>query len=95
MSDDIVTLRMKIEGDVQGVGFREFAIAEANARSLTGWVRNRSDGTLEIVCSGPQPIVEAFVGTCMRGPPSARVKNVELGPADAPDSIGFRRRPTV
>jgi acylphosphatase len=95
MSGDPTTLRMKIQGQVQGVGFREFAIAEANARSLTGWVRNRSDGTVEIVCSGPQPDVEAFVGTCMRGPPAARVRNVEMGPAEAPDAIGFRRRPTV
>jgi acylphosphatase len=95
MSDDVTTLRMKITGEVQGVGFREFAIAEANARSLSGWVRNRSDGTVEIVASGPTKTIEGFVGVCMRGPPAARVRNVEMGPADAPDAIGFKRRPTV
>jgi acylphosphatase len=97
MSDetDTTTLRLRIEGDVQGVGFREFAILEANARSLTGWVRNRSDRTVEIVASGPTKDIEGFVGACMRGPPSAKVRNVEMGPAEAPDSLGFRRRPTV
>jgi acylphosphatase len=95
MSDDLTTLRLKIIGEVHGVGFREFAIAEANARSLTGWVRNRSDGTVEIVASGPQKEIEAFVGICMRGPPSARVRNVEMGPAQVPDTLGFKRRPTV
>jgi acylphosphatase len=95
MSEDVVTMRMKIIGQVQGVGFREFAIAEANARSLIGWVRNRSDSTVEIVISGPQKEVEAFVGMCMRGPPGARVTNVEMGPAKVPDSIGFTQRPTV
>ena len=95
MSDDITTLKMKIFGDVQGVGFREFAIAEANARSLSGWVRNRSDNTLEIVASGPTKEIEAFVGRCMRGPPAARVRNVEMGPAERPDTLGFNRRPTV
>ena len=95
MADDITTLRLKVVGQVQGVGYREFAVIEANARSLIGWVRNRSDGTVEIVASGPTKEIEAFVGVCMRGPKSARVSNVELGPAEAPDSLGFKRRPTV
>jgi acylphosphatase len=95
MADDLTTLRLKIVGDVHGVGYREFAIIEANKRSLTGWVRNRSDGTVEVVASGPTKEIEAFVGQCMRGPPGARVKNVEMGPAEAPDTIGFKRRPTV
>src|ERR1041384_6571006 len=92
---DVTTLRLKIEGDVHGVGFREFAVIEASRRSLTGWVRNRSDRTVEIVASGPTKEIEAFVGLCMRAPRAARVKNVEMGPAEAPDELGFRRRPTL
>jgi acylphosphatase len=95
MSDDITSMRLRIMGAVHGVGFREFAISEANARSLAGWVRNRSDGTVEILASGPTKDIEAFVGACMRGPPAARVRNIEMGPAEAPDEPGFRRRPTV
>ena len=95
MSDDLTTLRLKVVGDVHGVGYREYAIIEANKRSLTGWVRNRSDGTVEIVASGPTKDIEAFVGACMRGPSEARVTNVEMGPAEGPDTLGFKRRPTV
>ena len=46
MSDDITTMNIRIEGEVQGCGFREFAVREANARKLKGWVRNRSDGSV-------------------------------------------------
>jgi acylphosphatase len=95
MSDDITSLRLRIQGEVQGVGFREFAVIEATARSLSGWVRNRSDGTVEIVASGATGEIEAFVGLCMRGPPSARVRDVEMAPAEPPGSADFRRRPTV
>jgi acylphosphatase len=94
-ADDLTTLQLKIKGQVQAVGFREFAIREANIRALTGWVRNRTDGTVEIVASGPTKEIEAFVGACMRGPPGARVTDVDMGPAEVPDSLGFKRRPTV
>ena len=49
MSDDLTTFRLRIKGDVQGVGFREWAIAEANARKLNGWVRNRGDGSVDFI----------------------------------------------
>lgn len=92
---DITTLRLKITGDVQGVGFREFAVREATARNITGWVRNRSDKSVEIVASAPTKTIEEFVGVCMRGPPPARVRNVEMAPADLPDRAGFSSRPTL
>lgn len=95
MSDDTVTMRMRVHGSVQGVGFRAFAVAEANARSLDGWVRNRSDGTLEILISGPTKTIEEFVGICMRGPAGARVTNLEMGPADMLGTSGFSQRPTL
>ena len=41
MTDEVITMNIRIEGDVQGVGFRDFAIREATARKLKGWVRNR------------------------------------------------------
>ena len=94
-ADDTTTLRLKITGEVQGVGYRDHVIREATARNLTGWVRNRSDGSVEVVASGPTKTIEEFVGQCMRGPPGARVKNVEMGPHDPPDRMGFSRRPTL
>ena len=92
---DIISMRLRIEGGVQGVGFREFTISEANALNLKGWVRNRADGTVEALACGPRHDVEALIAKCMKGPPSARVTSVDLSPADPPDRLGFTRRPTV
>jgi acylphosphatase len=92
--DEITSLRLCIEGDVQGVGYRYFAVAEASRLKLDGWVRNRADGTVEALVSGPNAAVETFVGACMRGPSSARVRNVELHLAAPPDQRGFYLKPT-
>jgi acylphosphatase len=95
MSDDITTMNIRIEGDVQGCGFRDFAVREANARKLKGWVRNRSDGSVEAVASGPTKVVEEFIATCMQGPRGSRVTALNLQPVDPPESLGFIRRPSV
>ena len=54
-------------------------------------MRNLSDGSVEVLVSGPTKAVETFVGICMRGPPSARVTNVDLQKAEPPEVKGFRR----
>jgi len=95
MTDEIITMNIRIEGAVQGVGFRDFCIREANARRLKGWVRNRSDGSLEALASGPRTVVENFITACVGGPRGARVTAFNLEPAAAPESLGFTRRPTV
>ncbi len=89
--DDLTSLRLKIEGYVQAVGYRHFAITEAARLGLDGWVRNLPDGTVEALASGPTKAVEAFVAACMRGPTGARVTNVELHRAEPPAEKGFRR----
>ncbi len=48
-------MNVRLEGEVQGVGLRDFCVREANNRGLKGWVRNRSDGTVEMVVAGRQP----------------------------------------
>jgi acylphosphatase len=93
--DDLTHLRFRIEGFVQAVGYRNFVIVEANRLGLDGWVRNRSDGTVEVLCSGETKAVEAFAAACMRGPPGSRVNNVEMHKAEPPAEKGFRRRPSV
>lgn len=95
MTDDHSHLRLRVEGFVQAVGYRNFAIEEATRLGLDGWIRNRTDGTVEILVSGETKAVEAFVAASMRGPAGSRVKNVELHNAEAPDEKGFRRRPSV
>ncbi len=93
--DDLTTLRLRIEGAVQAVGYRYFAVEEARRLRLDGWIRNRSDGTVEALASGSTSAVEVFVAACMRGPPGARVTNVDMHKADPPNEHGFHSRPTV
>ena len=85
-----------IEGRVQAVGFRYWTAREAEALSLRGWVRNRRDGTVEVLFAGPEAAVDAMVDACRRGPPAAKVARVRARPAEAPAAgAGFDYRPTV
>jgi acylphosphatase len=97
MSEDkeITTLRLRIEGFVQAVGFRYFAMEEARKLGIDGWIRNRSDGSVEALASGSTKSVEAFVAVCMRGPTGSRITNVDLHKADPPGERGFHRQPSV
>jgi acylphosphatase len=93
--DDLTSLRMKIEGFVQAVGFRNFVIEQARALNLDGWVRNRSDGTLEALISGSTKSVEALVAACTRGPAGSKVTSIDLHKAEPPEEKGFHRRPSL
>ncbi|MEA2759131.1 MAG: acylphosphatase [Methylobacteriaceae bacterium] len=70
-------VRLRISGRVQGVGFRAFVADEAEARGLTGWVRNRADHRVEAVLAGGDRIVDEMVEICRRGPPGAKVERLE------------------
>jgi acylphosphatase len=72
-----MTRHLRITGRVQGVGFRDALRAEARARGLAGWVRNRSDGSVEAVLQGEAPAVDAVVAWARRGPPAARVDRID------------------
>jgi acylphosphatase len=72
-----VILQVTIRGRVQGVGYRAFVEDTALPRDLEGWVRNRRDGTVEAVFSGPEDVVAAMLEACWRGPPAAHVDAVE------------------
>jgi acylphosphatase len=88
------TLRVSIAGRVQGVGFRWWVEEEARRRGLSGWVRNRRDGSVEAVFSGDAAVVDDMVAACGRGPSSARVDKVETEPTDEAVA-GFRTLSTV
>jgi len=79
-----------ISGRVQGVGYRYFVEHEARARDLEGWVRNRRDGSVEAVFSGPAEAVAAMIAACRRGPSSARVEALQDEAAN-PDMLNLRR----
>lgn len=73
---------MQIRGRVQGVGFRYALQIEARRLGLTGWVRNRSDGSVEAVAQGAPEAVEALIEWSRRGPPSAQVTDVQVQPGE-------------
>jgi len=92
----VTTVRVRIEGRVQGVWFRGWTLREARLRGLAGWVRNRRDGSVEALFSGPEEAVEAMVAACHRGPSAASVRSVERFPAAA-EALrgGFAALPTL
>ena len=90
-------LQLRIVGMVQGVGYRYALQHEASRLGLTGWVRNRVDGSVEAVAQGSQQAVDALAAWARRGPPAARVSEVTAtAVAENPRSYGrFEIRPTV
>jgi len=67
-----------VSGDVQGVNFRWYCSKEASSRGLAGFVRNLRDGRVEAVFEGDSQGVDALVEWCRHGPPSARVRGVDV-----------------
>ena len=88
-------LHVIVEGKVQGVGFRAFLEREAKARGLRGWVRNRSDGSVEAVFSGEEEDVQSMVVACHRGPRMSLVKDVKTTHHPPGEWKGFEVWPTV
>ncbi len=91
---DIVAVRVRIEGRVQGVWYRGWAEGRAETLGLAGWVRNRRDGSVEAVFKGPDEVVRAMIAECREGPPAARVTRVVKEPYPDPVPPGFRQLPT-
>ena len=71
-------VHLRIEGLVQGVGFRAATQAHARQLGLTGWVRNLDSGDVETVVEGDTAPIESFVQWCSRGPPSAEVRSTHV-----------------
>jgi len=71
------TVHVSIHGRVQGVGFRAWTHHQAELHGLKGWVRNRRDGAVEAVFSGPEDLVEVMLKACRQGPRGAVVERVE------------------
>ena len=92
------TLHLSIAGRVQGVGYRESLRAEALSQGVSGWVRNRRDGSVEAVVQGSADAVNALIAWARQGPPAARVTQLDARPAsgefDRP-YVGFERLPSA
>ncbi|MEP4768380.1 MAG: acylphosphatase [Roseibium sp.] len=94
MTTDPLTVHVLIEGRVQGVGYRAWCVGEAEARNLSGWVRNLSNGAIEAAFTGPADTVVDMLDALWRGPAFARVNLVkDLEPVE-PASGAFALRKT-
>jgi acylphosphatase len=87
--------RLTIHGRVQGVWYRGWAVEAARALGLSGWVRNRRDGSVEMLVEGAPEAVEAMIARCREGPPAARVARIEVEASDEATPAGFEARPTL
>jgi acylphosphatase len=87
--------RLSIRGRVQGVGYRQWMVEEARSLGLTGWVRNRRDGSVEAVFSGDAGDVSEMLERCKDGPHSARVTAVTVTEEGASGPTGFDVLPTA
>ncbi|KRB92717.1 acylphosphatase [Noviherbaspirillum sp. Root189] len=75
---------LHITGIVQGVGYRASFDAEARRLNLSGWVRNRRDGSVEALVDGPAEAIENIIAWSRRGPSLARVTDVHVSVVDSP-----------
>ena len=89
------SVRLRINGRVQGVFFRAWTEQEAQQRGLHGWVRNRNDGSVEALFSGPPDAVDAMIDRCWQGPDAARVADIEITPSEGLCPARFEVKPTV
>lgn len=93
----VITQHLLICGHVQGVGYRWSMVQAAQQRAVQGWVRNRRDGSVEALVSGPADAVQSLVDWAHQGPPHARVDAVSASAAAGPAEplSGFVQKDTV
>ena len=89
------SVRLRITGRVQGVGYRAWALQLAARLGLRGWVRNRADGSVEALAIGEDETVARMIEACGEGPFGARVADVAVSDAEDDGSTGFCAKATV
>ena len=89
----MIARRVVVHGMVQGVGFRWSMTGEARRAGARGWVRNRSDGTVEAHVEGDQEAVDAVVAWAHEGPHHASVTHVEVDDAQPTGAVEFDIEP--
>lgn len=89
-----VTKHLSITGKVQGVWYRESMRQAAEGLGITGWVRNRGDGSVEAVAHGTAEAVQALIDWAWDGPPAAEVAHIEVR-EDEGTFTAFEKRPSA
>ncbi len=90
--DETWTVRVRVEGRVQGVAYRAWTRDTARGLGVAGWVCNEPDGAVRALVSGPRHAVEAMLAAMRRGPDAAVVREVTTEPADERAPAGFEVR---
>ena len=93
--EDETALRLRIHGRVQGVGYRHWFGQAAESLGVHGWVRNRSDGTVEAVICGPVDRLNQLIERAHNGPVAARVRNIAQEPEYSIGHTEFICLPTL
>jgi len=88
----MATFRYRISGRVQGVGYRYFALIEAQVLGVAGYAKNLPDGSVEVVAEGSDEAVQAFEGRLREGPAFCRVEIVDRAPLGTRGDHGFHIR---
>lgn len=94
IDDGDQAVHVRIRGHVQGVWYRGWTVATAVALGVRGWVRNRSDGSVEALFVGSEAALSDMVELCRSGPPAARVESLEQANGEDDGSVDFRQLPT-
>ncbi|NKI19022.1 acylphosphatase [Spongiibacter sp. KMU-166] len=89
------SLHLRITGRVQGVWYRRWTATTARKLGVNGWVRNRSDGSVEAVFSGPEDKVDELLARCWQGPENAHVEHIETHLTEPVLEPGFAQRDTL
>ena len=94
--DELLAVHVLVEGRVQGVGFRYFVIQSVRDLAISGWVRNLSDGRVEILAEGKREDLEAMLQRVRKGPSASKVNRVvDEWEAASGAMSGFRMLPTA
>jgi acylphosphatase len=91
----MIVRRMVVHGRVQGVFYRGWTVGTARTLGLGGWVRNRRDGTVEILVGGEEGAVHRMIELCRRGPSAARVERVDVAESGEEAPASFEQRPSA
>lgn len=90
---EIITRHLSIHGLVHGVGFRRYMVFKAQQLNISGWVRNRSDGSVEAVVQGAEDAVAAIIECAQRGPGASQVSGVTVSEVEGKENFGGRFDP--
>ena len=89
------TRKLRIHGEVQGVWYRAWSAETARELGVRGWVRNRRDGTVEMLVHGDEGAVDRMIARCREGPPAARVDGIDVEETAEAVPAGFEKRPSA